>query len=69
MAEQLQNALNSRILIEQAKGVLAASTGLTMDEAFAALRAYARNGNLTLATAAEGVIARTIDIRSSSPAR
>jgi GAF domain-containing protein len=69
VAEQLQNALNSRILIEQAKGVLAASTGLTMDEAFAALRAYARNGNLTLATVAEGVIARTIDIRSSSPAR
>lgn len=69
VAEQLQNALNSRILIEQAKGVLAASAGMTMNEAFAALRSYSRNGNLTLATVADGVIARTINITSPSPAR
>jgi GAF domain-containing protein len=69
VAKHLQHALTSRILIEQAKGVLAATAGMTMNEAFAALRAYSRNGNLTLATVAGGVIARTIDVTSSSPAR
>jgi GAF domain-containing protein len=64
VAANLQHALTSRILIEQAKGVLTASVGLSMNESFAALRAYARNHNLTLATVAEGVIGRTIDVRS-----
>lgn len=69
VAEQLQHALNSRILIEQAKGVLAATAGMTMNEAFAALRNHARNANLTLSTVASGVIARTIDVANTSPAR
>jgi transcriptional regulator with GAF, ATPase, and Fis domain len=42
LTEQLQGALNSRILIEQAKGVLAQVHGCTTDEAFDMLRAYAR---------------------------
>lgn len=69
IAEQLQYALNSRILIEQAKGVLTATTGMTMNEAFAAMRTHARNSNLTLANVADGVIARTIDIKNLSRAR
>lgn len=60
VAEQLQRALDTRILIEQAKGVLAASVGMTMNEAFAAMRTHARNGNLTLRTVAEDVVARKI---------
>jgi GAF domain-containing protein len=69
VAEQLQYALDSRILIEQAKGVLAATAGLTMNEAFATLRTYARNHNLTLATVAQQVIARTITIAAPTPAK
>jgi GAF domain-containing protein len=48
LAEHLQLALNSRVAIEQAKGVLAEHHGVTMDVAFSALRAYARNHNKRL---------------------
>jgi GAF domain-containing protein len=64
VAEQLQHALDSRILIEQAKGVLASSAGMTMDEAFSAMRAYARNGSITLRQVADDVIARRLDLSS-----
>ena len=56
LAEQLQTALQSRVVIEQAKGVLAEHGGLGMDEAYRALRTYARNGNHKLSDAAEGVV-------------
>ena len=64
VAAQLQRALNSRILIEQAKGVVSESAELSMDEAFAALRKYARDHNLTLTTVATAVIDRSIDMGS-----
>jgi GAF domain-containing protein len=54
--QQLQHVLNSRIVIEQAKGMVAERAGLNMDQAFSALRAYARNRNLRLAAVAEAVI-------------
>ena len=62
---QLQAALNSRIVIEQAKGVLAERLEVGIDEAFARLRAYARNHNLRLAAVARSVIEGTLDIQSA----
>ncbi|SDF08702.1 GAF domain-containing protein [Blastococcus fimeti] len=58
--EQLQSALQSRIVLEQAKGVLAQQGGLQMDEAFVALRRYARDHNLRLTAVAEAVVARRL---------
>ncbi len=60
VAEQLQKALDSRVLIEQAKGAVSQATGLSMDEAFGALRNYARDGNLTLHAVATAVVDRSI---------
>jgi GAF domain-containing protein len=54
--EHLSHALNSRIMIEQAKGVLAQRSGVGMEEAFSRLRGYARQHNLLLADVAREVI-------------
>ena len=56
MAEQLQHALNSRVTIEQAKGVLAERDRVGMDAAFETLRRYARNHNQKLTDVALAVI-------------
>jgi GAF domain-containing protein len=54
--EQLNLALNSRIVIEQAKGILAERAGLDMEHAFVRLRREARNHNLRLVDVARAVI-------------
>jgi transcriptional regulator with GAF, ATPase, and Fis domain len=54
--EQLQNALNSRVIIEQAKGKLAERFGLDMTQAFSLLRDQARSRNLRLADLAQAFI-------------
>lgn len=59
--EQLQTALNSRIIVEQAKGILAERGQFDMDQAFKVLRAYARNTNTRLAQVARAIIDGTID--------
>lgn len=64
LSEQLQNALTSRIAIEQAKGVLAERGELTMDGAFDVLRRYARDHNLRLTEVANAVVTAGLDVLS-----
>lgn len=56
LAEQLQTALNSRIVVEQAKGILAERGDLEMEAAFARLRAYARARSELLSDVAGRVV-------------
>ena len=58
--EQLNAALNTRIVIEQAKGVLAERQGLDMEQAFDTLRNHARNHNLKLVDVATDVISGSL---------
>jgi GAF domain-containing protein len=61
VAEQLQHALNSRIVIEQANGVLAERNKVSMEEAFVALRRHARNHNFKLTDVATSIVRGEID--------
>ncbi len=69
LAEQLQYALNSRVTIEQAKGVLSERSNVDAETAFAALRRYARNHNQRLVDVAKGVVDRTLAAEAVSPIR
>jgi GAF domain-containing protein len=62
VTDQLQRALDSRILIEQAKGVLSESASIGVDAAFAAMRSYARNHNMRLHDVADGIVDRSITL-------
>jgi GAF domain-containing protein len=53
---QLREALSSKILIEQAKGILAERMQLHVDDAFAVLRNYARQSNRPLPAVARAVV-------------
>ena len=56
LAGQLQGALNSRIVLEQAKGIVAERRQVSMDEAFALLRSYARSHRTQLSAVARAII-------------
>jgi GAF domain-containing protein len=60
--EQLSAALTSRVVIEQAKGVVAERARVDLAEAFSRLRAYARDSNLRLTDVAEATVAGTLDL-------
>lgn len=62
--QQLTRALNTRIVIEQAKGVVAESAGVDMEEAFALLRRHSRRNNLRLADVAQAVSTKTLPVES-----
>jgi GAF domain-containing protein len=57
LAGQLQTALNSRVVIEQAKGIIAERLDCDVDEAFQTLRQFSRNNNLQLRSTAAALVA------------
>lgn len=65
--DQLQHALTSRIVIEQAKGIVAQHTGLGMEAAFDLLRSHARAANRRLADVAEALTTGDLDPRTLTP--
>jgi AmiR/NasT family two-component response regulator len=68
LAEQLQAALNSRILIEQAKGVLSARAGIDVAAAFQLMRSHARRSGKSLTTIAEAVVSGSLGAADLQPA-
>jgi hypothetical protein len=61
LADQLQTALESRILVEQAKGLLAERWQVSVDTAFTALRRHARARRMRLSDLAQGLLDRSVD--------
>jgi len=60
--QQLQEALESRVVIEQAKGMVAAGRGVPVEEAFTLLRGYARQRGLPLKGVSEAVVSLGLEI-------
>ncbi len=69
LAEQLQGALRSRVLVEQAKGVLAERLRIGMGPAFETLRRYSRSHNQRVSAVAESVIAGEVDLTCFTPGK
>ena len=67
LTEQLQAALNTRIVIEQAKGVLSERAGISLGDAFALMRAQARRTQQPLTTVAYAVLDGTIEVSDLQP--
>jgi ANTAR domain/GAF domain len=69
---QLENALKSRIVIEQAKGILSEHHSIGVDEAFEQLRRYARSRNALLSETAHRVVDGSLEpmeLRAPTPSR
>lgn len=62
LSEQLQTALNSRVMIEQAKGVLAERLRVDVDRAFETLRTHSRNHNQRLSELAQAIVDGSVHI-------
>ncbi|WP_308198573.1 GAF and ANTAR domain-containing protein [Actinomadura litoris] len=62
LSQQLQTALNTRVLIEQAKGVIAERAQVSVDRAFTAMRSNARNNNRKLTEVAAAITRGELDL-------
>jgi GAF domain-containing protein len=62
ISEQLHLALDTRVMIEQAKGVLSHVHSMSMEGAFRSMRAYARDHGMSLRDVAGGIIDRSITL-------
>ena len=60
LTDQLQHALDSRVIIEQAKGMLSVTANIDMDEAFSRLRRHARHTNRQLTDVANDLVGGTL---------
>jgi GAF domain-containing protein len=56
LSEQLQEALDTRVVIEQAKGMTAHQRALTVDQAYLRMRSHARNNNASMRKVAEAIV-------------
>lgn len=62
LTRELQHALDSRVIIEQAKGVLSRHHSVSVDDAFDRLRDYSRRNNMKLREVAHGVVHEQLDL-------
>jgi GAF domain-containing protein len=57
LSEQLQHALESRVVIEQAKGITAQQNAVSVDQAYHLMRGHARSNNASIRAVAEAIVA------------
>jgi len=57
LSEQLQQALESRVVIEQAKGITAHKNKVSVDQAYDLMRGHARRNNASMRTVAQAIVA------------
>jgi GAF domain-containing protein len=62
LSEQLQEALESRVVIEQAKGITAYKNAVTIEAAYQLMRRHARNNNASLRLVAEAIVALGLQV-------
>jgi GAF domain-containing protein len=62
LSRELQHALDSRVIIEQAKGVLSRHHATSVDDAFDLLRSYSRRNSMRLRDVAHAVVHDHLDV-------
>ena len=62
LSEQLQEALESRVVIEQAKGITAQQHAVSIDQAYQRMRRHARTNNASLRMVAEAIVAVGLEV-------
>ncbi|HEX7537605.1 MAG TPA: GAF and ANTAR domain-containing protein [Dermatophilaceae bacterium] len=62
LSEQLQEALESRVVIEQAKGITSQQRAVTLDQAYLLIRAHARRSNASLRTVARAIVDMGLEV-------